>query len=124
VISLPRAHGHERGGLVEADVEVERPRRDLLNATAVGVQHVRLLDDAFGTRWVRLFSRLVPGARHTCGAAQRDPVDVEQLAVDLLDPREELGARVPGAAEHLDERAELVVVGERLGTAIRASPSR
>ena len=76
----------------------------------------------FSASWFQVHA--TPAAPH-----QRvNPVDVEQLAVDLLDPREELqDVCVPRrVAEHLDERAELVVVGGAAGhrVPVPAGPGR
>jgi len=113
--------------LVEADIEVERSRRHLcVHAAPVGVERVRLLDDALRARRVAAVLReLVPRARHARRAAPaRHAVDVGELALGLLDPGQELEhAWVRGRApEHVDERAELVVVGgaarHRIGVAV------
>ena len=112
----PRGHRDERRRLVEADVQVERSRRHLrVHAATVGMQLVGLLDQPLGARRVAAVLReLVPRARHAAGAAPaRDPLDVVELTVDVLDPGQELEhpCAARRAAEHVDQRDELVGVG-------------
>ena len=89
------------------------------------MQPVRLLDQTLGARGVAAVLReLIPSACHTAGAAPAgDALDVVELTIDVLDPGQELehACAARRAAEHVDQRDELVGVGSAARHSVRVA---